>query len=120
MATAFTEQELNIISAKLKDAARHCAGTFGVRKTTVDQLAAAADISKGTFYKFYPSKEALFFELLEEMQVKNCRNNGWRELIMGQELTALYERLSHDDELQGESNSISNHYSILKELLRLR
>ena len=22
---------------------------------------------------------------------------------------ALYERLSHDDELQGESNSISNH-----------
>ena len=39
---------------------------------------------------------------------------------MGYELTALYERLSHDDELQGESNTISNHYSILKELLCLR
>ncbi len=26
-----------------------------------------------------------------------------------QKITALYERLSHDDELQGESNSISNH-----------
>ena len=25
-----------------------------------------------------------------------------------QRYTALYERLSHDDELQGESNSISN------------
>ena len=27
---------------------------------------------------------------------------------MSHDLTALYERLSHDDELQGESNSISN------------
>ena len=27
---------------------------------------------------------------------------------MSHELTALYERLSHDDELQGESHSISN------------
>lgn len=26
---------------------------------------------------------------------------------MSHDLTALYERLSHDDELQGESNSIS-------------
>lgn len=67
MATAFTEQEINIIVSKLKEAARQCAGTLGVRKTTVDQLAAAADISKGAFYKFYPSKEALFFELLEDM-----------------------------------------------------
>ncbi len=31
-----------------------------------------------------------------------------RELIMSHDLTALYERLSHDNELQGESNSISN------------
>ena len=27
---------------------------------------------------------------------------------MSHDFTALYERLSHDDELQGESNSISN------------
>lgn len=30
-------------------------------------------------------------------------------------ITALYERLSHDDELQGESNSISNQKKILEE-----
>ena len=29
-------------------------------------------------------------------------------------ITALYERLSRDDELQGESNSISNHDVICK------
>lgn len=30
-----------------------------------------------------------------------------------QRYTALYERLSHDDELQGESNSISNQKQLL-------
>jgi len=27
-----------------------------------------------------------------------------------EKITALYERLSHDDELMGDSNSIVNHY----------
>ncbi len=67
MATAFTEQERIIIAGKLKQAARQYAAVQGVRKTTVDQLVAAADISKGAFYKFYLSKEMLFFEVLEEM-----------------------------------------------------
>lgn len=30
-------------------------------------------------------------------------------------ITALYERLSHDDELQGESNSIYNQKRLLEE-----
>ena len=30
-------------------------------------------------------------------------------MAKGKLFTALYERLSHDDELQGESNSISHH-----------
>ena len=34
---------------------------------------------------------------------------------MSHELTALYERLSHDDELQGESNSISNQKAMLED-----
>ncbi len=34
---------------------------------------------------------------------------------MGHDLTALYERLSHDDELQGESNSISNQKAMLED-----
>ena len=32
-----------------------------------------------------------------------------------QKITALYERLSRDDELQGESNSISNQKKLLEE-----
>ena len=38
---------------------------------------------------------------------------------MRERITALYERLSHDDELQGESNSITNQNKILKMLLFL-
>ena len=33
-------------------------------------------------------------------------------------ITALYERLSHDDELQGESNSISNQKQLLEEFAK--
>lgn len=66
MASAFTEQEKAVIRRALKEAARQCAATIGMRKTTVDQLAESAGISKGAFYKFYETKEHLFFEVLED------------------------------------------------------
>ena len=34
--------------------------------------------------------------------------------MRNEKITPLYERLSRDDELQGESNSISNHDAIYK------
>ncbi len=37
-----------------------------------------------------------------------------KEQKASQKITALYERLSHDDELQGESNSISNQKALLE------
>ena len=39
-------------------------------------------------------------------------------MIMSHEFTALYQRLSHDDELQGESNSISNQKAMLEDYAR--
>lgn len=70
MAKAFTEQEVDIILRNLKASARRYAASRGVRKTTVDELAQEANISKGAFYKFYSSKEMLFFELLEDMHTE--------------------------------------------------
>ena len=67
MAISFSDQEKQIIIFKLKEAATACAAVVGIRKTTVDQLVEAAEISKGMFYKLYPSKEMLFFEMLEDM-----------------------------------------------------
>ena len=66
MGTAFTEQEKQIIKEQLKAYAKEYMNTYGVKKTTVEQLAHAVGISKGAFYKFYESKELLFFEVLED------------------------------------------------------
>jgi AcrR family transcriptional regulator len=68
MVKAFTEKEKEFIGAKLKEAAKECLGRYGVKKTTVDQLVEMAGISKGAFYNFYPSKEVLFFSVLEDYQ----------------------------------------------------
>lgn len=38
----------------------------GYRSASVEEIVSAAGLSKGTFYWHYPSKEALFFALLEE------------------------------------------------------
>ena len=69
MATAFTTEEKEVIRKKLHKVAKECLQRYGVKKTTVDQMAAMVDISKGSFYNFYPSKEMLFFAVLEEYQI---------------------------------------------------
>ena len=69
MATAFTDKEKEVIRKKLHKAAKECLQRYGVRKTTVDQMVEMVDISKGSFYNFYSSKEMLFFTVLEEYQI---------------------------------------------------
>ena len=69
MATAFTSEEKEVIRKKLNKVAKECLQRYGVKKTTVDQMAAMVDISKGSFYNFYSSKEMLFFKVLEEYQI---------------------------------------------------
>jgi len=63
MATAFTSEEKEVIRKKLHKVAKECLQRYGVKKTTVDQMA------KGSFYNFYSSKEMLFFKVLEEYQI---------------------------------------------------
>lgn len=77
MASAFTEQEKSAIRSALKETAQRCAATIGMRKTTVDQLAESAGISKGAFYKFYEIKEYLFFEVLEDWHAE-LYNAAWK------------------------------------------
>ena len=64
---AFTEQKNEMIRKDLLNEALHCAVTIGMRKTSVEQLTEAAGIAKGSFYKFFPSKELLFFAVLENI-----------------------------------------------------
>jgi AcrR family transcriptional regulator len=65
---AFTEQEKEIIRAQMREKARKLFETQGIKKTSVDELAQAAGISKGAFYLFYESKEELYMEILEGLE----------------------------------------------------
>lgn len=67
MATAFTPRERNSIEQKLKEVALDCAASLGMRRTTVEELARRAGISKGAFYSFFESKEHLFLIMLEQV-----------------------------------------------------
>ena len=64
---AFSAEENAAIRETLLREARRCAVTLGLRKTSVEQLTEAAGISKGLFYKYFASKELLFFEVLEDI-----------------------------------------------------
>ena len=70
MPSAFTDQAETQIREKLRSTGRALFAAQGVQKTSVEQLTNAASIAKGSFYKFYDSKEQLFFELLEDVQQK--------------------------------------------------
>ena len=68
MPRAFTDTERSAIRERLLAAGQDLFARRGIRATTVEQLARAAGISKGAFYLFYPSKEALFFAIVEEVE----------------------------------------------------
>ena len=64
---AFTGYETEQLRKALLKETRRCAATLGMKKTSVDQLTKAVGIAKGSFYKFYESKEMLFFAVLEDI-----------------------------------------------------
>gem|GEM_PF-222841 len=70
MPRPFTDSERDAIRRRLHVAGRDLFARRGLRATTVEALARAAGISKGAFYLFYPSKEALFLALMEEIEVQ--------------------------------------------------
>ena len=67
---AFTEEQNEKIRKDLICEARRCGVTIGMRKTAVEQLTEAVGISKGSFYKFFGSKELLFFAVLEDIHTE--------------------------------------------------
>ena len=73
MPRAFNIDERDRIEARLLETGRRLFERQGLRKTNVAELAAAAGIGKGSFYLFYPSKEALFLAISDrfESQLKS-------------------------------------------------
>ena len=70
MPKGFTERDKEIIRGKLMENGLKAFSSYGLRKTNVEDLTRAAGISKGAFYIFYESKEALFMDVVEEVERK--------------------------------------------------
>ncbi len=67
MAKAFSQKETDMILKDLKAFARKYAVSCGMRKITAEELAKEASISRGAFYKFYPTKERAYMEKMLTM-----------------------------------------------------
>jgi AcrR family transcriptional regulator len=70
MTRSFSEQEKDDIRRRLLDLGLKHFSTYGFKKTNVDEIARAAGISKGAFYRFYESKELLFMDVIEQVEVR--------------------------------------------------
>jgi len=64
----FTEEDKILIKSKLKDECMAFWLSQGYKETSIGALCEKTEISTGTFYKFYSSKEELFFEVLHDLQ----------------------------------------------------
>jgi len=70
MPKGFTEHEKEVIGQQLLEQGYKLFSTYGLRKTNVEEIARAAGISKGAFYNFYESKEALFMDVIEKAEMR--------------------------------------------------
>lgn len=68
MPKAFSELEKEQIRARLMEQGRIQFSAYGLKKTRVEELAAAAGISKAAFYLFHETKEALFMDVVEQAE----------------------------------------------------
>ena len=72
MSRSFTDYEKDNIRKSLLEACKQSWTQYGYKKTSVDELCKHAGISKGAFYLFFESKEALFCEVLCTVQEQIC------------------------------------------------
>ncbi len=63
--TGFSDQEREEIYQQLLETGRQLFSQYGVKKTTVSELTDAVGIAEGTFYRFFDSKDELYWAVLE-------------------------------------------------------
>lgn len=62
----FSENELQMVQQSLYEKGKQLFIELGLKKTSIDDIIQACDIGKGSFYKFFTSKEELYFEILKQ------------------------------------------------------
>ncbi|MBN2076442.1 MAG: TetR/AcrR family transcriptional regulator [Dehalococcoidales bacterium] len=79
MPKAFTQSQIEKIRLALLQKGREYFIKYGLKKTSVDDIAKAVGIAKGSFYRFFESKEALFLAL-HEVSEEKLRTDMMRQL----------------------------------------
>lgn len=70
MPKGFTEEEKEFVRQRLLKEGEKRFSAYGLKRTTIEDLARAAKISTGSFYLFYASKEALFMDVAELAELR--------------------------------------------------
>lgn len=79
MPKVFSVGSKEMVRQRLLETGKSLFTKYGLRKTSIDEIVEAAGISKGSFYAFFPSKEVLFFRILE--QEEHFRDDLIRDLM---------------------------------------
>lgn len=66
----FSETEKEQIKAKLITEGERLFTNYGLKKVTIDEVVSAVNIAKATFYTFYDSKESLYLDIVQGVQLK--------------------------------------------------
>ncbi|MDQ0359740.1 TetR/AcrR family transcriptional regulator [Breznakia pachnodae] len=81
-----SQEDKNRLRKKLRDDCEQHWITSGYKKTSIKVLCDNNNISIGTFYKLYPTKEDLFFETIDHVQntlsdrfLATCKSNPSKE-----------------------------------------
>ena len=70
MPKGFSIEEKEIIKNTLIEKGAEFFGTYGLKKTNIEDITNAVGIAKGSFYSFYNSKEELFIDVLGQAEKK--------------------------------------------------
>lgn len=65
MPRGFSDREKHLIRKTLLEKGRELFAVYGLKKTSIAELCKQVGIALGSFYSFYESKEALYFEIME-------------------------------------------------------
>ena len=86
MPVAFTEEKQQQIYCELCEVAMKRLIDTSYQNIKVEQLTQAVGISKGAFYKFYPTKELFFYEILRLLH-EELLASALEEMLVSDEIT---------------------------------
>lgn len=67
---AFDKNEKEYLNKMFMEKGKELFSTYGIKKTSIEDLTKSVGIAKGSFYTFFNSKEELYFKIMSE-EIKN-------------------------------------------------